>query len=108
MTKRRRLEKVVRDSNGEIVPEELKNEIKPEFWDEPIFDVFFEIYQRGKEFYQTLYYYQKIMGFVFNGEETYILLTLWNHVNSYYDDRDKKKRSKNKQKPKSKNPFKRR
>lgn len=73
------------------MPRELEEEIHPEFWDEPIFNQFFEIYQKGQEFYQTIYYYQEVMGFEFNGEELSVLLILWNHANHILSEKEKKK-----------------
>lgn len=92
---RTQLEKVVRESGGKVVPPELENEVEPESSDEPIYNLFFEIYQRGQEFYQTLFYYQQIMNMDLDGEDITVLLVLWNTVNQYLMDKDKKKSKKN-------------
>jgi hypothetical protein len=92
ISKRQRLNKVYEQS-GEL-PKELEGEVKPEFWDESIFSIFFDIFQKGEEFYRTLYYYQKIYHIELDGEDTSILFTLWNHANKYLSDRENKTREK--------------
>lgn len=102
-TPRQRLQKVYEQSG--VMPKELEEEVKPEFWDEPIFDTFFEIYQRDKEFYQSIYYYQKVMGFEFDGEDITLLFLMWNTAQKYLSDKDNKKRQREQNKPKKKNPV---
>jgi len=89
----RQLLNKVYDQTG-ILPPELADEVEPEFWDEPIFNTFFEIFQRGQEFYQTIYYFQEVMGMAFDGEDLTVLLTLWNKANKYLTNKDAKKRNK--------------
>ena len=93
VSKRQSLSKVFEQKG--IMPPELEEEVLPEFWDEPIFNQFFEMFQRDKEFYQTLYYYQKINEMVFDGEDLTILLVLWNKANKFLADKDVHKRAKN-------------
>jgi len=103
VSKRQQLEKVYEQSG--VLPPELADEVKPEFWDEPLFNMFFEMFQRGQEFYQSVYYYQQIMGFEFDGEDLTVLNILWNAANTYLSDKDKKKSSqsdKTKDRPSSK------
>lgn len=86
------------------IPPELENEVQPEFWDEPIFDTFWELFQRDKEFYQTIYYYQKVIGIVFDGEDLSTLLILWNTAQKFLSDKENKKRNKERNKSKSGSP----
>jgi hypothetical protein len=88
VSKRKKLEKVYEQSG--VLPPELADEVRPEFWDEPIFNMFFEIFQRGQEFYQTIYYYQQVMDLELDGEDLTILLLLWNTASKYLSEKDKK------------------
>lgn len=107
VSKRQQLMQVYKQTG--TMPVELDEEVKPDFWDEPIFNMFFEIFQRDKEFYQTLYYYQKIYDLKLDGEDISILRTLWDHANKYLHDKDRKKQAKNnnasKPKPHPKKPV---
>ena len=66
--------------------------------------MFFEMYQRGKEFYQTIFYYQQIMKLEFDGEDTHLLYRMWSKAEEYFNEKDRKERdtkgnSKNGKKP---------
>lgn len=93
VSKRKKLEKVVKDSKGKVVPEELENETVPEPWDETLFYLFFDMYQRGKEFYQTVYYYEQVMDADFDGEDIALLFAMWKEADKYYFEQDQKKNS---------------
>jgi hypothetical protein len=93
--KRKVLEKVVKDTNGKTIPPELENEIQPEYYDEILFHIFFEIYKRGNNFFQTIHYYQAVMGIDFDGEDISLLLKMWNKADEYFYQKDLKKANKN-------------
>lgn len=92
MSKRQHLNQVFKTTG--TLPTELEEEVKPDFENEPLFNLFFELYQRGQNFYQTLYYYQQIFNFEFDGEETSMLLILWNTAEHFLNEKDKKRQSK--------------
>lgn len=92
ISKRQHYNKVLEQS-GVLVPE-LADEVKPEFHDEPLFNTFFEIFQKDQEFYQVIYYYQKVMGMEFDGEDLRILLVLWKTASKFISDKEQKKRNK--------------
>lgn len=83
------------------MPKELEEEVLPNMYDYPIFDMFFEIYQRGKDFFQTIYYYQMVNEMELDGEDLSLLLKMWREAEAYYYKKDKKKYPKPPTKPKS-------
>lgn len=82
------------------LPQELQDEVLPEFWDEPIFDIFFEIYNREAEFFQTIYYYQQVMNLELAGDDLAVLFSLWKSAGNFLRKKDEKKRNKSTQTPK--------
>lgn len=108
ISKRKKLEQVYKQTGK--LPQELAEEVKPEFNDEPLYNIFFELFQRNQEFYQTIFYYQQIMGFEFDGEDLSLLLVMWNTATTYLSDKDKRKVApkKNNSKPSRGHPNKRR
>ena len=101
-SRRQALNKVLEQTG--VMPPELESEVEPEFWDEPIFNQFFEIFQRGQEFYQTVYYYQIVNELELDGEDLTILRYLWNTANEHLTEKDAKKRSKDNRKSGGKKP----
>lgn len=77
-------------------PAPLRDEIKLIPDDMPIFTMFFEMYQNGKEFYQTIFYYQQVIGVEFDGEDLTLLLSMWQCADKYVRDKENKKLTKSK------------
>lgn len=89
VSERQKLEKVYKQSGK--IPKRLEQCIEPDLWDSPIFDIFLDVYQAGKEFYQTIYFYQKITTIEFDGEDLTLLNLLWKTADKFYHDKNKQK-----------------
>ena len=91
VSKRSKLEKVRKDTDGRIVPSELLNEIHPEPHEEHFFNMFFEMYQPEQNFFVVLDAYMRVWGLQLDGEDISLLQVLWRTAESHRAKQQKEK-----------------
>lgn len=101
MSTRAKLEKVVKDTKGQVIPVPLLNELKPEPEDEILFDMFFEMYTPDQNFYIVLDAYSRVWNIKFSGEDITMLQLLWRETERWNHKRQKKKMDESKKSGKS-------
>lgn len=91
MSKRAKLQQVVKSTNGAVVPPELLAELEPAPEDQVLFDMFFEMYSSEKNFYVVLDAYCRIWNLTLSGDDISMLQLLWRETDNWFAERQRKK-----------------